>query len=177
MRTGDEEDCWEAWSTVLKGFLFPHAVVLCWERNIFHHVDLLQVLLPLPDVFGWREAAAPACPAGRTGTFSKQFSCWTQQAVLSIPVPALSQAGFPEGSALSAHQLYTRKLWSHLLLGGGNQISVLCSSILLLGVVCMEGGWGLGLVVHLTAPFLKRAAGHCWRAVALTPESERRRWQ
>lgn len=35
----------------------------------------------------------------------------------------------------------------------------------------MEGGWGLGLVVYLTAPFLKCAVGHCWRAVTLTPES------
>lgn len=44
-------DCWEAWSTVLKGSLFPHAVVLGWEMSIFHHVDLLQVPLPLPDAF------------------------------------------------------------------------------------------------------------------------------
>lgn len=73
MWTGDEEDCQEAWSAVLKGSVFPCAVVLGWGRGIFHRPGLLQVLLTLSDAFAWGKVAAPACPAGRTGAFSEQL--------------------------------------------------------------------------------------------------------
>jgi len=45
------------------------------------------------------------------------------------------------------------------------------------GMCAWREGGGLGLVVYLTAPFLESGLGHCWRAVALTPGLEQRRWQ
>lgn len=89
-----------------------------WICSRYHSHSLMPLL--------GGEAAAPAFPAGTTGTFSEQLFM-LDLARLCCPslCPALSQAGSPEGSALPAHQLYTRKIWSHLLLGGGNQDSVL----------------------------------------------------
>lgn len=123
----------QAWSAVSKGSSFACAVVLGWGRSIFHPLGLLQVPLVLPDAFVSGKAAAPACPAGRTGTFPSSPSCWTRQGCAVSPC-ALLLAAYPEGLAHSAHQLAMEKLWPHLLLRAGKSaLRVLSFPVLLLG--------------------------------------------
>lgn len=92
MQTGDEEDWQEAWSAVWKGSVFPCAVVLGWERGIFHRPGLLQVLLALPAAFAWGKAAPPAHPEGRTGAISEQLFMLDQAGLCcQSPCPAPRQ--------------------------------------------------------------------------------------
>lgn len=89
-----------------------------WISSRYHSHSLMPLL-------GGRQLLLPILQA-ETGTFSEELFM-LDLAGLCCPslCPAPSQAGSPEASALPAHQLYTWKLWSHLLLGGGNQVSVL----------------------------------------------------
>lgn len=135
----------QAWSAVSKGSAFPRAVVLGWGRGIFHHLGLLQVPLVLPNAFAWGKAAAPACPAGRPGTFPSSSSCWTRQGCAASPCALLPgsiprrvstfcpSAGYEAALPASAPQSREISPQSPL---------IPCPAA---GGVCTEGGWGLGV--------------------------------
>lgn len=161
-----------------KGSVFPCAVVLGWGSGIFHRPGLLQVPLALPDAFAWGKAAAPASPAGRTGAFSEQLLMLEQAGLCcQTPCPA------PREDPLAGQHF----LLISCILGSSGRVYSLEGGISSSSppIPCPAAGGSvhggrvgvLGLVVHLTAPFLKAGLGHCRRAVALAPGSEQRRWQ
>lgn len=78
------------------------------------------------------------------GPFLRSYSCWTRQGCAASPC-ALLPNRVPEGSALSAHQLYIRNLWLHLLLEGGNQLSKSSNPVSCCWGLFMEGQWGFGV--------------------------------
>lgn len=116
--------------------------MLGWGRGIFHCLGLLA----LPDAFVWGKVAAPACPAGRTGTFSKQLFMLDQAGLCCqspCPAPRQGPLGGQHFLLISCILGSSRHVCS--LEGGESALRVLRSPVLLLGSVCMEGGWGFGV--------------------------------